>query len=528
MTILNALIQFAFILLAAPLASGLVRFFKARFQGRKGAPPFLPYYTLATLLKKEMVFSKAASWVFSAAPFAVLASALGFAFLVPTIFHGAALAGMSDFFLIAGILMIGSIFLVLGGLDPGSAFGGMGSSREMTMAAILEPTLIVVFATFAFVSRAYTVNGMLSSSLISANPLLWIAIGALVFLALGENARYPVDNPATHLELTMIHEAMILEYSGPFLAMMEYASAIKMTVFAFLIGNFILPASLMPAVSGLGDIIAGLLIGLLKIGVVMFLLALLESTIVKMRFYRMSEYASAAFFTAIFGLASVVIMRYAGLKFEYYIFFAALAVFLSVFLFGSVRIRSAMRYYVLTSLAIAGVAASLGVKEGTWHLFFFAGGTILVKVILVPILFSFIIRHKRSSIGQLQSFLRPASTYFLAAIVLAVTFFVIKNIAFLHSIPLVSVLYAAIALVMLGVMKMVVNRNVLSQIIGLLVLENGLALFTLVTVKTFPIVIEMGIFIITLISVFILSKLSASIRQLHGTLDTEELRNLTD
>lgn len=530
MDIIIVLIQFIFILMLAPLAMGLVRFFKARFQGRKGASPFLPYYALATLLKKEMVLPAAASWVFSAAPFVVLASALGLALVVPTIFHGGALASMNDFLVVAGILMVGSIFLVLGGLDPGSAFGGMGASREMTMAAILEPTLIIIFATYSLVSGSYNLDGMLDSALILANPFLLLTIMALIFLALGENARYPVDNPATHLELTMIHEAMILEYSGPYLAMMEYASAIKLTVFSFLISNFIFPSSLISVGAGATGIISGLALAVVKISIVMLLLAILESTIAKMRFYRMNEYVSVAFFASFFGLAAAVLARVMNIAAGYYTFFAVLAVFFTVFLFGSVRIRSVMRYYILSSLSIACVAVSLGLldRENSTHLFFFAIGTVAVKILLVPGLFAYILRNRKPSIGQLQTFLRPASSYFLAAVILVVAFVAIKNTSFLQNIPLVSVLYASIALVIFGIMKMVVNHNIFSQIVGLLVLENGLALFTLVTIKTFPILIEMGIFMVTLASVFILSKLSANIRKVHGTMDTEELRKLTD
>lgn len=530
MSILGLIAQFVFILLVAPLATGLVRFFKARLQGRKGASPLLPYITLGTLLKKEMVIPKAGSWIFNASPFAVLASALGLALVVPTIFHGSALSWASDFLVVAGILMLGSIFLVLGGIDPGSAFGGMGSSREMAIAAILEPTLILIFGTYSLITGSFTVDGMLSHSLVLSNPFLLLTIAGLVFLMLGENARYPVDNPATHLELTMVHEAMVLEYSGPYLAMLEYASSIKLVVFSLLLGNFIFPSSLIASNAGISGVMFGLIIVLVKVSVIMFLLALLESTIVKMRFYRMNEYASVAFFFAFFGMVSAVIMRVMNISVDYYAFFAILAVFFTVFLFGNVRIRSVMRYYVLTSLSIAAVAFSLGFvdEKDSTHLFFFAAGTVLVKVILVPNLFSYIMRRHKSPVEKLQTFLKPVSSYFLAVGILIVAFWVMKTTFFFQNITLASILYASVSLVMLGVFKMVVNRNVFSQIVGLLVLENGLALFTLVTIKTFPILIEMSVFAITLASVFILSKLSAGIRELHGSLDTEELRNLTD
>ena len=164
--------------------------------------------------------------------------------ILPLVFQGASLATLSDFLIVAGILAIGSIFLVLGGLDTGSAFGGMGASREMTIATLLEPVIIMVFATISFATKQNTLDGMLSVQN-SFQPYLILTVIALILVALAENARYPVDNPATHLELTMVHEAMILEYSGKYLALLEYASSIKLVVFSMLIANFIFPSSLL-------------------------------------------------------------------------------------------------------------------------------------------------------------------------------------------------------------------------------------------------------------------------------------------
>lgn len=472
---------------------------------------------------------QAASWVFRAVPFVVLGSTLILALIIPTVFPGGLLTGLSDFVLVAGILMVGAIFLVLGGLDPGSAFGGMGASREMTLAAILEPTVIMVFATYGLVSGSSTIGGMLAQPYLLANPFLWLSIMALVMLALAENARYPVDNPATHLELTMVHEAMVLEYSGPYLAMLEYASALKLTIFAFLISNFIFPGTLVGAGAGLAGLALGLVLALAKLAAVAVLLALLESTIVKMRFFRMNEYASVAFLTAFFGMAAAVLSKTLGLSINYHSFFAVLTVFFTVLLFGNLRIRPIMRYYMLSSLAIAGVAAALGVldRAEAQHLFIFAAVTVLIKVVAVPLVIAYAVRHYRK-ISESPMFMRPASSYLLSAIILVVAFLVMSHLPLVGGVAWMSVLFAAIALVMLGVMKMVIMRNIYSQIVGLLVLENGLALFTLVTVKTLPILVELGIFAVTLVSVFILSKLSVNIKELYSSTDTEELRNLTD
>ncbi len=303
-----SLLQCIFVLLIAPLSIGLVRLFKARLQGRQGASPFLPYFTLATLLKKQMVISTSTSWVFRVVPFVVLGTNLFLVFVLPLIVTGATGGMFSNIFVVAGVLAIGALFLVLGGLDSASAFGGMGASREMTLASLLEPVIVTTFAAFAIASG----SSMLSDSLLVggqgllSNPALIFSVLALILITAAENARYPVDNPATHLELTMVHEAMVLEYSGPYLALLEYASAIKLCVLSLFISNIIFPTTIVSAQASAVAIVFGLVFALVKLVVCMGLLALLETTIAKMRFYRMQEFMTSAFFLALGGLILVL------------------------------------------------------------------------------------------------------------------------------------------------------------------------------------------------------------------------------
>lgn len=299
------IIQIVTVLAAAPFALGFVRTVKARLQGRHGASPFLPYLTFATLMRKQMVVAPHTSFVFRLVPYVVLASVLFLASVLPLVGVGGALWSVSNVFVVAGVLMLGTVFLVFGGLESSSAFGGMGASREMTISALIEPAIIVTLATLSVVTGAGTIDGALAlhPSLMQA-PFLVLTIAALVLIALAENARYPVDNPATHLELTMVHEAMILEYSGPYLAMLEYASALKLTIFALLISNVLVPAGLLTVQGGAMAVVGAMGMTVLKLIVTMTALAVLESVIAKMRFYRMEEFASAAFFL---GLGSLVL-----------------------------------------------------------------------------------------------------------------------------------------------------------------------------------------------------------------------------
>lgn len=292
----------------APFTLGLVRMVKARLQGRHGASPFLMYVSFATLLRKQMVVASHTSYIFRLVPYLVLASAVFLAVTLPLVGTGGALAGMSNLFLIAGVLVIGAVFLVFGGLESSSAFGGMGASREMTVTALIEPAMIVTLATLAVVTGSGTLNGALAAHpTVFGTPFLLLTIAALVLVALTENARYPVDNPATHLELTMVHEAMILEYSGPYLAMLEYAAALKLTVFALLVANVLVPYGLWVPQAGMMALAVAVGATVLKVIVAMVAVALLESVLAKMRFYRMDEFASSAFFLGLGGLLLAVL-----------------------------------------------------------------------------------------------------------------------------------------------------------------------------------------------------------------------------
>lgn len=296
--------QVAALLAVAPLSVGLIRRMKAIFQNRRGASPFQPYWTLAALMRKEMTISRHASWVFHAVPAAVLASSLLLAVLLPTFAVSSAAGNSANFFVIAAVMLIGSIALVLGGMDVASAFGGMGSSREMTISAMVEPSVLLIFSGVGAVAGSWNapeaIRALAGAPWALSHPFLILAYAAFGLVILAEAARYPVDNPSTHLELTMVHEAMVLEYSGPYLAMLEYASAIKFTVLAVFLANLLFPATAFGSGAG---IFAALGWFALKIVVACLAVALTESTVAKMRFYRLQEFAATAYVLAFLGVA---------------------------------------------------------------------------------------------------------------------------------------------------------------------------------------------------------------------------------
>src|SRR5437016_440032 len=243
-------LQLFLLLLLAPLVSGVIKNWKAKLQNRRGPPIWQPYLDVLKFLRKDMVISEHASWIFSVAPYVVFCSALLTGLMVPMAATQAPLSLFGGALAVVGLLALGRFFLALGGLDPGSAFGGMGSSREMTIAAIAEPALMLSIFTVAIsagstdLSRIVTVAQGPDWRLF--NPAHLLAFVALFIVLLAETGRIPVDNPATHLELTMIHEAMILEYSGRYLALIEWSASVKQLVLMALLVNVFFPLGIPP------------------------------------------------------------------------------------------------------------------------------------------------------------------------------------------------------------------------------------------------------------------------------------------
>lgn len=296
----------------APLVSGCLKKLKAVLQNRQGAGVFQPYWDILKNLRKEEVVSETASWVLRAVPYAAFGATFAAACLVPVITARTPLGFAGDLIALVYLLALPRFFTALGGLDAGSAFGGMGSSREMMIASAAEPALIMALFTVAVeagTTRAGLAAGVLAQGGWAAfGPGAALAFAALFLVALAECGRLPVDNPATHLELTMVHEAMILEHSGRSLALIEWASMVKLTLFLTLLANLFVPwgmaADLNAASAGFG-----LAAYLLKIGALLLILALAETSTAKLRLFRVPDFLGAAFVLALLGLLSQGVLK---------------------------------------------------------------------------------------------------------------------------------------------------------------------------------------------------------------------------
>ena len=302
------LFQFVLVLFLAPGLTGLVRKAKARLQGRRGPPLLQPYRDLLRLLRKEAVIAENASWVFRFAPYLTFTSLWLAAALIPTFAQRLPLSPIADLIALVAIIGAARFAMALAGLDIGTSFGGIGASREMMIAALAEPAMLLVIFTAALLLGTTSlpdIAGFLATTSVGLRVSLGLGLVALVMVAIAENARVPVDNPATHLELTMVHEAMILEYSGRHLAMMEAAAMVKLLLFLSLIACLFAPWGM-----ALGDVTAAsVLIGLAcflgKMILLALLLALFETSIAKMRVFRVSEFLATAM---LLGLLAVIFL----------------------------------------------------------------------------------------------------------------------------------------------------------------------------------------------------------------------------
>ena len=301
MVVISALlvqaVQMVTVVLLAPLLTGFIRKVKARLLRRQGPSVIQPYRDILRLLRKEVVLAENASWLFRVTPYVIFAATWVAAAIIPTFATGLMFSWTADLIAIIALLGSGRFFLALAGMDVGTSFGGLGSSREMMIATLAEPAMLLIIFTLALVAgstQLSTIAAFMTSPEVGLRVSLGIALIALIMVAIAENARIPVDNPATHLELTMVHEAMVLEYSGRHLAMIELAASLKLLLYISLIACMFVPWKLADAEAGSAAYLVGLLAYLAKLAAGGTLLALFETATAKMRIFRVPEFLGAA------------------------------------------------------------------------------------------------------------------------------------------------------------------------------------------------------------------------------------------
>ncbi len=299
----NSLIHILLALLMPPLLLGVIAKTKAAFAGRLGAPFLQPYYDIARLLRKGSVFSTTTTWIFRAGPIVGLATTLVAGLLVPFGAHPAPISFPGDMILYAYLFALGRFFTMAAALDTGSSFEGMGSAREATYSCLAEPTLFFALITLSRLSGSYSLTGMLAGIdqrlWLNAGAAMLLLVGGMFIVLLAENCRIPFDDPTTHLELTMIHEVMVLDHSGPAFGLILYGAALKLFVLGAFFMHLALPLATGNPLADWGIFIVSMLLLAVAIGVV-------ESVMARLRLVRVPQLLVAATILAAFSTLLVI------------------------------------------------------------------------------------------------------------------------------------------------------------------------------------------------------------------------------
>lgn len=302
--VIIGIIQGLVIIVIAPLITGIMHKTKAKTQKRIGASVFQPYYDIRKLIRKNEIVSDQSSWIFRACPWVNVVTLASAAFFIPVFISFSPFGLVGDVLLVIGLFALARFFTMLAGLDVASSFGGLGTSREMMISALLEPalflTIFVAALTYGGTNLSTIVTAASGSALLSHPQLIFAAI-AMFVIALGESGRLPFDNPATHLELTMIHEAMILEYSGKSLALIEWSQAIKISILLALIIDIFIPWGISSSITT-ESLVFGLGLFVIKISLLAVLIAFFESSMAKWRLFRLPDMVAISMASSMIGI----------------------------------------------------------------------------------------------------------------------------------------------------------------------------------------------------------------------------------
>lgn len=300
--------QIAGVALGAPLVIGVTRQVRARLEGRVGGGVAQPWRDLRKQLRKQQINPDGTTVVFTAAPAVLAGTTLLIVAVLPLVATGSPLDPVADLFAVVGLLFVGTVALTLAGIDTGTSFGGMGASREITIAALVEPTILLAVFALSIPTGSSNLGAIVAHTL--ANPAQMVSLpGVLAFVALAvviiaETGRLPVDNPATHLELTMVHEAMVLEYAGPRLAVVEWASGTRLTLLLALLGNLFIPWGIAGPDPSALNVAVGILAVATKVAVLAILLAGAEVFLAKLRLFRVPELLAGSFLLALLAVTA--------------------------------------------------------------------------------------------------------------------------------------------------------------------------------------------------------------------------------
>ncbi|SON63705.1 Formate hydrogenlyase subunit 4 [Mycobacterium simulans] len=300
--------QIGAVMVGAPLVIGITRQVRARWEGRAGGGLLQPWRDLIKQLGKQQITPSGTTIIFAAAPAIVAGTTLLIAAIAPLVATGSPLDTSADLFAVVGLLFLGTVALTLAGIDTGTSFGGMGASREITIAALVEPTILLAVFALSIPAGSANLGALVASTIDHPAHVVSLAgvlaFGSLVIVIVAETGRLPVDNPATHLELTMVHEAIVLEYSGPRLALVEWAAGMRITVLLALLANLFFPWGIAGAEATALDVLTGVAAAATKVAVLAVLLATFEVFVAKLRLFRVPELLAGSFLLSLLAVTA--------------------------------------------------------------------------------------------------------------------------------------------------------------------------------------------------------------------------------
>ena len=535
-----AVVQVVFALLLAPLLIGIMRKVKAQFQGRVGSPMIQPYIDLLKLLSKGTARSSVTSFIFAIAPAAGFVSIAIAALMLPIFPLSPMLTGGVIVFIY--LFSIGRFLTALSGLDAGSAFGGMGSSRDMLYSVLIEPALfaaILLMAASSSLGIAPLASGSASWQALATSPAYWLVAISLLIAIMAETGRLPFDNPATHLELTMVHEAMILENSGPNLALIEWANSVKIFLFFSFMGILLMPGDLQaspmwPAILLAFDVILGIFV------------ASVESISVKVRLFKVSELLIFSILLALLAfLTRIFVVKTSD---SWVQSLMALAMLLAaIYVIFSLTFRDRIKLYIVQSVCLVLILLQFYIADGAPGMnYLFLLAIAIFKIVIIPF-----VLYQSISFGTklmpLQFYLRfgearkkfklnlEAEPLFMVAPITTSRALAYASVLVVLAFAVSSVLGGttimlplAVSIILIGMLIIASKPNLIMQLLGFLMMENGVVLLPYALHINMPFIGEMVALFDVIILVRITLLLSFKMQETHGTLDTEKLAELVE
>ena len=536
-----AVLQVIFVFALSPLLIGIMRKVKARFQGREGTPVIQPYLDILKLLAKGTARSSVTSFIFAITPVVGFASVAIASLMLPILSPAPVLA--TNIVVFIYLFSISRFLTALSGLDAGSAFGGMGSSREMFYSIFIEPAMfaiILLMATSGSLGIAPLSPDFASWQALATSPVYWLVAAALLLAIMAETGRLPFDNPATHLELTMVHEAMILENSGPGLALIEWAHAAKIFLFFIFMAILMAPGSLQanplwPAFLLASSIILAVIV------------AAFESISVKVRLFKVSELLIFAILLALIAfLMRIFVVKDDG-KIWIETVLALCMLLAAIYFMLSNTIRNRIQLYILQSVCLVLIILHISLLDGAAGMnYLFLAAIAVFKILIIP----FVLYHNLNfgmKLMPLDFYLRfgglkkkfkldvdadpifmsspmTTSRALIYASVIVVLAFIVSSV--LGGATLI--LPMAVALILIGMLIIASKNHLMLQLLGFLMMENGVVLLPYALHVNLPFIGE----VVALFDVIILFRitllLSFKMKETHGTLDTNELIELVE